>query len=368
MSEVLKVGIVGSVGRGRSFFGAVEANPNTALHALCDIQAEKLREQAVELGIDEAYTDCEEMLEGAKPDILVVGTPMPLHASQAIMALERDIHVMSEVPAAVSFDECRALVRAARESRATYMMSENYCYMRPNILVREIARAGLFGEMYYGEGGYIHELKGLNEITKWRRRWQTGINGNTYPTHSLGPVLQWIGRRVTQVCCAGTGHHYRDPRGDAYEQEDSTTTLCRLDGGGMINVRLDMLSDRPHNMVHYQLQGATGCYISPRGSGDRHLIWLADRCEDRNAWLDLDDLADEFLPELWKNPPEEAKKAGHGGGDYWTLQDFVDAVSSGAEPPIGIDAAMDMTLPGLASQESVAQGSAWIDVPDSRDW
>jgi hypothetical protein len=29
---------------------------------------------------------------------------------------------------------------------------------------------------------------------------------------------------------------------------------------------------------------------------------------------------------------------------------------------------MDMTLPGLISQASIANGGAWMDVPDSRAW
>jgi len=368
MAKPLKVAVVGSVGRGRSFFRAIAANPHTVLHALCDIQEERLRAQAAELGVRKAYTSYEELLDKARPDCVVIGTPMPLHAPQAIVALERNIHVMSEVPAGVSYEECRALVCAARRSRAKYMMAENYCYMRSNVLVRALAHAGLFGEIYYGEGGYIHELKGLNEITKWRRKWQTGINGNTYPTHSLGPLLQWIGQRVVAVCCAGSGHHYRDSRGDTYEIEDSVTTLCRLSGGGLLDVRLDMLSNRPHNMVHYQIQGTKGCYISPRGKGDRHLVWVADRCPDADTWRDLEEFADEFLPDCWKHPTDDALKAGHGGSDYFEVMDFVDAILADREPPIGIDAAMDFTLPGLASQESIAKGSVWVDVPDSREW
>jgi hypothetical protein len=29
---------------------------------------------------------------------------------------------------------------------------------------------------------------------------------------------------------------------------------------------------------------------------------------------------------------------------------------------------MDMTMPGLISQQSIAEGGRWIDVPDSRAW
>ena len=61
-------------------------------------------------------------------------------------------------------------------------------------------------------------------------------------------------------------------------------------------------------------------------------------------------------------------RAGHGGGDWWEVQDFIDSIREDRPAPIGIDAAMDMTLPGLASQTSIAQGGTWVAVPDPRNW
>jgi predicted dehydrogenase len=366
--RIVRFGIIGAVGRGGGFVGAIQSHPNARLTAMCDIAEDRLRAAAAEVGVEHTFTDATEMLDSGAVDAVIVGTPMPLHVPQSILALERDIHVLSEVPAGVSVEECRELTLTASRSKAKYMMAENYCYMRPNILVREIVRAGLFGELYFAEGEYIHELKELNEITRWRRRWQTGINGLTYPTHSLGPCLQWLEpQRVLSVCCVGSGHHYRDPRGDLYENEDTVFGLCRLSGGGLVNVRVDMLSNRPHNMTYYSLQGTDGCYEAPRGLGDQPKIWLKERSEGLK-WRPLEDFADEFLPERLKNPPPEALAAGHGGGDYWEIHDFIAAILEDAEPPIGIHQAMDMTLPGLASQESIGKGSVWVEVPDSRDW
>jgi len=95
-------------------------------------------------------------------------------------------------------------------------------------------------------------------------------------------------------------------------------------------------------------------------------IWLANRSE-KHGWEPLENLQD-FLPDYWKNPPAEALRAGHGGGDWWEVQDFVDAIREERESPIGIDLAMDMTLPGLVSQASISQGATWVAVPDSRNW
>ncbi len=367
-SDTIRFGIIGAVKRGSSFVRALQAHPAAELVALCDIQEELLEEAADDLGLSLTFTSDEEMLRSGEVDAVIVATPMPLHVPQSVMALDLGIHVLSEVPAGVSYEQCRELVRAAKTSAATYMMAENYTYMRPNVIVKEIARQGLFGEMYFAEGAYIHELKGLNEITTWRRRWQTGINGNTYPTHSLGPVLQWLDQRVTAVICVGSGHHYVDPRGGRYELEDTVETLCRLSGGGLARIRLDMLSDRPHNMTWYALQGTDGAYEAGRSKGEEPQIWLRSRSPEEIAWEPLENLAEQFLPEYWRNPPEEALQAGHGGGDYWEIHDFVEAIANGTPPPIGIHEAMDMTLPGLASQESIAEGGQWVAVQDSRTW
>ena len=71
---------------------------------------------------------------------------------------------------------------------------------------------------------------------------------------------------------------------------------------------------------------------------------------------------------MWRHPPKEALRSGHGGGDYFEIVDFVDSVRGKAPCPIGIHEAMDMTLPGLVSQQSILEGGRWMSVPDSRTW
>jgi predicted dehydrogenase len=369
MPSALNIGIVGACGRGASFKAACDALGNVRIHAVCDINAQELPQAAERLGAAEQYVDYEEMLTRSDLDAVIIGTPMPLHVPQSIAALERGLHVLCEVPAAVSIEECRHLVAACQRRDPIYMMAENFTYRRANVIVRAIVEQGLLGTPYYAEGEYIHELKGLNEITRWRRTWQTGINGVTYGTHSLGPILQWMcGDRIESVCCAGSGHHYRDPRGETYENEDTCVMLCKMRSGSLVKIRVDMLSDRPHAMTNYQIQGTDGCYESARAPGEKGRIWLRSRCPDAHTWLDIETLAEEFLPDYWKAGQEIAAQVGHGGGDYFEILEFVDAIQGKRHSPIGIHEALDMTLPGLVSQASIRQGGRWLDVPDSRAW
>jgi len=144
--------------------------------------------------------------------------------------------------------------------------------------------------------------------------------------------------------------------------------LAKTDKGSLIKIRVDMLSNRPHAMTNYSLQGTRGCYESARSALEPNKVWLAELALDANTWLKLESLEGEYLPEIWRNPPEAAVRAGHGGGDYFEVLDFVTSIVEGTPCPVGIHEAMDMTLPGLISQASVMQQGAWLDVPDSRTW
>ena len=368
-TDTIKLGIVGSCGRGATFKGVCDALDAIELHAVCDLNEEALATSKESLGANEAYLDYDEMLEKAGLDAVLISTPMPLHVPQSIVALERDIHVLCEVPAGVSVEECKALVQACKASKAIYMMAENYTYMRPNQIVKALVEQGLFGTPYYAEGEYIHDVKEMSLTTPWRRKWQMGIDGITYGTHSLGPILQWMpGDRVVKVCCEAAGVRQTDTEGKPYCQAGSTM-LCKTARDALIKIRVDLVSDRPHGPTNYQLQGTDGAYESSRGGpGDKNKIWLRDRVPTAHEWMVLGELADEFLPEFWKVGMEVAESVGHGGGDYFEILDFVDAITGKRPNPIDIHAAMDMTLPGLISQQSIAEDGRWIEVPDSHEW
>jgi hypothetical protein len=121
-------------------------------------------------------------------------------------------------------------------------------------------------------------------------------------------------------------------------------------------------------MHNYTLQGTDGCYESARAAGEKDRIWLRKKSQDMHSWTDLAEMEEKFLPSNWKKHMETAKKAGHGGGDFLEILDFTNAIEGKRPCPIGIHEAMDITLPGLVSQESIRKGSKWLEVPDSRRW
>lgn len=362
---MLRVGIAGK--RGQAFVAGLRSVPGVRVEAFCELDPQVLEEAAARHGVPRRYRDYAEMLESGL-DAVIVATPMQLHVPQSVAALERGLHVLSEVSAAVSLDECRELVEAVRASGRVYMMAENYCYTKPAMLVGEMSRRGLFGDLYYAEGAYIHDCHDIQYDAEgrptWRVTWQVGKRGCTYGTHSLGPVLQWLDGRVATVACMGSGVHTVPD----HTMDDTVTMLCQTARGGLVTIRLDMQSHRPHTMTHYALQGTKGAYQSARWRGEPDLVWLEGGSPSCEEWEDLASYEEDYLPEPWRRLGDEARRAGHGGGDFFVARDFALSILEGRPPPIDVYRALDFTLPGLVSEESIARGGEPLPVPDPRDW
>ena len=373
MNGQIRVGIAGQ--RGRAFAGALRVIPGVELTALCNVDAAALNRQGEELEIPAAgrFTDYEAMLEAV--DAVVVSTPMQLHTPQSIIALNAGKHVMSEVTACISMDECwklRDAAEAAAKRGVVYAMAENYCYIKHNVLIREMCRKGLFGDLYFGEGEYLHEVRNLHHHADgsptWRYYWQVGTPGSTYPTHSLGPVMQWFKavdpkEKIESVVCLGTGIH-SDPE---HPHDDTTILLCKLASGKLIKIRVDMMSNRPHQMTYYSLQGTHGVYEASRLEGQPGHVWIGEPKDgDYRKWRPIAEF-EEHLPDDWKNPSDEILKAGHGGGDYFVARDFIRACRGESAPATDIYDALEWTAAGLLSTLSLQNGGVPLKMPDFRD-
>jgi predicted dehydrogenase len=379
----LRVGLVGVGARGMSFKPAIDAFDEVTVHAVCDVDKDAIQEAAAAFDASEKFTDYEPLLQKGNIDTVVIGTPVHLHVDQATAALERDLDVVSEVPVGVSVDECRTLVQACADSDGRYGMIENFPYLKQCLIVESMVAEGLFGEVYYAEGEYLHELKALNERSGWRRRWQTGVDGITYPTHSLAPILRWFGDdRVNRVTCSGSGHHHVDADGHRYEQQDTTIMLAETEQDRLIKIRLDMLSERPHAIDNYQLQGTAGSYESARTEDDRGRVWIADRETLRESrayeWRDLATFESKYFPERWRDwrPPDTSDIGGDDlafrdrvlAADFRMWSDLFDALLTDSALPMDVHEALDVSLPGLYSQQAISGDPEWVEVPDSRAW
>ena len=367
---MLKIGIVGI--RGLSTLLGFQSLPDVTVEAICDLDEGILKKMQSEHRIPQTYRIYEDMLE-SDLDAVVIATPMQCHVPQAIAALQAGKHVLSEVTAGVTMDELWWLIENVEASGKVYMLAENYCYMPDNQLILNLVRNGLFGDVYYGEGEYLHNLQSLvtynyglhrSGKTSWRKYWQLGKHGAYYPTHSIGPVMQWFGQeRIESITCFGSGRHCDL----SLRQEDTTITMCQLTHGKLAKIRLDAVSPRPHHMTYYTIQGTNGVVESSRTAGAPSQIWLKDSGQsiDEAQWQPLE-IYKHYLPQRYQQASEEQKKSGHGGGDFFIVEDFIRAIREGTPPPIDVYTACEWTAVALLSELSVTNKSCPMDMPHFR--
>lgn len=394
MGHPIRAAVVGGH-RGRGYRRAFTALPEqVTLAAICDKNEAVLDEWRQEFPDLPLFARYEDLLESDACDAVFLATPIQVHVPQALAALAAGKHVLVEVPAATTIEDGWALIEAVERSGKTFMMAENYCYTRPNMMVRHLVESGVFGRRTYAEGAYIHDTRNLlftpdGELT-WRGQIARDYNGNTYPTHSLGPVAQWLGTtgtqredRFTEVVCLvtpetsrwryaakrfGTDHPAAQP--GFFQMGDSASTLLQTERGAVAYIRRDAASPRPHNMTHYTLQGEHASYLSPRFGGEDPLIWIEGRSPGeafgREQWQPLWEYVAQYEHPRWRERGAVAREAGHGGGDFFIVEDFVQAVQTGTPPAVDVYDAVTWSSIFPLSIQSVQRGGQPVAIPDFR--
>ncbi len=350
-----RVGVAG-VSRGRSLTRVFGAHSRVEVTALCDIDAAKLAEigKAFNLPDERLYTDYDAFL-AAPMDIVVVATPIALHAEHTIKALESGRHVLCEQTAAYTVEDCGRIVEAVRRTGLKYMMAENYCYFHYVREWRKLIEAGKLGSIYYAEGEYIHEIINLLVDAKTGRYyWRHSRPPVWYCAHTLGPILMLMNDRVVRGCGMTSGFTRKPEYKDHIGFLDIEVGLFQTEKGALVKILRSQVAARPH-MVWYSLYGTRGHLENARDRGEG-LYYSEEMGGYKNAVAMPCSVTD---PEA----PAEAKQGGHGTSEYFMIRDFLDAIEQNTRPPIDVARAMDFTVPGLIVHESAMKGGVWMDIP-----
>ena len=91
----INVAIIG-LGFGAEFIPIYQLHPNANMFAICQRNSEKLNQIGDAFGIDQRYTDYDELLKDKNIDAVHINTPIQNHAEQSIKALRAGKHVARE--------------------------------------------------------------------------------------------------------------------------------------------------------------------------------------------------------------------------------------------------------------------------------
>jgi predicted dehydrogenase len=121
---------------------------NSELAALVSDDREKLRTLAKRYDVDHAFTyaDYDDAVRSGLVDAVYIALPNHLHAEYMIRAADAGIHVLCEKPMAVTENECRAMIRAAKSNRIKLMIAYRLHFEEANMKAVELVRSGKIGK------------------------------------------------------------------------------------------------------------------------------------------------------------------------------------------------------------------------------
>jgi len=384
--DTVRIGFVGIGGQGGGHVNNLLKIPGCRITAVCDLRPERTAwaAQAIAAAGHPAPTayaggprDFERLCAHEDLDLVYNATPWEFHVPIMLAAMQNGKHAATEVPAAMTLEDCWALVETAEKHQKHCVMMENCNYDRMEMMVFNMVRQGVFGEILHAEGGYLHDLRAGKFANSgeglWRRAWAERLNGNLYPTHGLGPLANCLdinrGDRfeyLTSMSGPSRGlqnwaaEHYppdAPQRRETFALGDVNTSLIKTANGKTLMVQHCTNLPMPYSRIH-KIQGTKGLF---QGYPDRAYI---DGRGPIDQWLDAASLLAEFEHPLWKEMAAQAQGAGHGGMDYLEDYRLIQCLRHGLPTDMNVYDAATLSAVVQLSCQSVAQRGQPVDFPD----
>ena len=385
--DVVRIGFVGVGLQGTAHVENFLKIEGVEIRAVCDIvedRVERAQRLVVEAGqkkpkgFSRGPEDFRRLCDRDDLDLVFCSTPWEWHVPVCVAAMEAGKHAATEVPMALTVDDCWRLVELSESTRRHCVMMENCNYDRFEMMVLNMVVAGVFGELLHARCGYLHDLRGVKHDMEgegsWRRAHSMTTNGDLYPTHGLGPVSQCFdinrGNAFTTLSSFGTKSRglrryalerfaLESPQADEeFVLSDVVTTVLQTANGETVVITHDTSSPRPYSR-DYLVQGTRGLarkYPEPR-------IYIEGR-SDPHRWDPFDTYLEEYDHPVWRRLEEQSRDAGHGGMDF--IEDFrlVEALRLGRPVDMDVyDGAMMSAVVELSGR-SIETGGGPLPFPD----
>ena len=365
--KTIKIGLFGVGSRGKSFYDNILAC-NGEIVAVCDFNEEYLQRAKNTLGKDLAtYLAFDDFIAHEGLEAVVISNYFHEHAPYAIKALERNIHVLCECSSNGTMAEGVALVRACEKSDAFFMIAENYPFAKNTTELRRVYKSGVLGKALFCEGEYNHPLDptdfmGVKNLCPTSKHWRYRLPRAYYVTHSLAPLMLATGavpRRVScmPVVCPGPSDMVNTLTKGVAEKAAIITVLnhdrsvFRVTGCAAFGT----------HESSYRICGEYGQIETLRDGTERVMLTFDPWCtpEGRTS-------ASIYTPDWDKSVKKLAEKAGHGGGDFFTVREFFACIRENRRPEMDEYFATAMASVGILAHRSMLEGGVPYDVPDFR--
>lgn len=348
---MLRIGILGCGPRGMQMGCITKLLPDMCkLTAMSDLNTDNLAKAKKLFPEIDVYESSDALLDSGKIDAVITEVPPALHSEYVVKALDRNIHVLAEIPAVDSIEEGNFLWKKVNSSSAMYMCGSTPNYRCKTLLAKKIQELGLLGKIAYAESEYIHNLTNTNDT------WRSTYESCRYCTHSLAPVLELRNEELVSVSCMSTYNQLNNS-----SSHNAMCAMYRTKNDFVVRVLTAFglpYRGAPHTtrifaekgyavLQNHKLQIYLKAMEDFMSTSQPLEIDLTPKGTDRPFSMKICD------EELFK-----IGEYGHNGSDNLMLKDFITAIEGNKKSPIDIKDALKLTLPGIYAAESAKEKGA----------
>ena len=202
-SAIIGLGVIGNV------HASVLSEQGEEIVALCDVREDAaLRAREKYAPNAKIYTDYQQMLDEAKPDVVHICTPHYLHAEMVIAALSRNVNTLCEKPLCIRYEDIDRILAAEAASTAILGVCHQNRYLASNLFAKDYLK----DKKILGAHGSVvwHRDASYYASADWRGKWETEGGGSliNQALHTLD-LLQWICGMPTHVLAHTANDHHK---------------------------------------------------------------------------------------------------------------------------------------------------------------
>lgn len=167
----LKVGVIGCGSISVMHLDSTVILDEAELVAVCDIKPERAKAAAEKYGVT-AYTDYHEMFRKEELDVVHICLPHYLHTVVAEEAFKAGLHVLSEKPMSIKYEDALHAVELAEECGVKYGVIFQSRYNAPSVLVKKRILDGTLGAVKCGRTVLTwHKPDDYYALSDWKGTW-----------------------------------------------------------------------------------------------------------------------------------------------------------------------------------------------------
>ncbi|HLK93329.1 MAG TPA: Gfo/Idh/MocA family oxidoreductase [Polyangia bacterium] len=332
---------------------AVDGASDVEIVAISDISPQRREQAQAAWPNARLYADARSLLDAevGQIDFVDIATPPSDHASIALDALGRGLHVLCEKPLAASIEEARAMLRQATKSQRVLFPCHNYKHAPVIKTVRGLIKSGRIGKVHLVTLQTFRNTHAKG-VTGWRtdwrreRRYSGGGIAMDHGSHTFYLAFEWLGSYPTAISA-------RAATLGPFDTEDDFSCSLRFPTG---TASAHLSWNAGVRKVLYTLHGERGAIrvedddvelaVQERGAAGG-TTWTFERQAISSDWMDsshvtwFNSLFDDFKAAIAKREfvGREAEEA------FLCVQLISTAYASSRE------GSRELPLPGLAALE-----------------